>query len=156
MRTEFSSNIVSIRALEDAIRSTRKYTEGIETIRKAHPEVQGSDTPSRLFCKYYEVYPKTELSWDMPAGQAIDLLWHDVPCVDVLFKYDYRINRASMILRDNNGNLKLLLDNIPGFREALATITTAQSAAATTDSKLTPTVRVVKPGPVPALSVHSK
>lgn len=120
MRNETTSNIASIRAVEDCIRATKKYTEGIGTMRKKHP-IQGEDFPSKVFCKYYEVYPKTEVSWDMPAGVALDLLWGEVPRVDVTFRYDYRSNKASVLVQNGTTGLKELTNNIPGFREALAT-----------------------------------
>ncbi len=119
MRNELHSNISNIRAIEDCIRATRKYTEGIGTMRKKHP-IQGEAFPSKVFCKYYEVYPTTEISWDMPAGVALDLLWGEVPRVDVTFKYDYRSNRASMLVQDGSTGLQELKKDIPGFSKALA------------------------------------
>ncbi len=130
-RSEFLGNISRIRALEDTIRSTKKYTEGIETIRKAHPAypIQGEGFPSKVFCKYYEVYPDVEISWDMPAGIAIDLLWKDVDCIDVLFKYDYRCNKASMIVKDGDNAVKKLTKTIPKFSESLADLATGSGDA---------------------------
>ncbi len=119
MRHETASNIADIRAIEDCIRATRRYTEGIGTMRKKHP-IQGEEFPSKVFCKYYEVYPKTEIYWDMPAGVALDWLWGETPKVDVLFKYDYRSNKASVLVMDGSTALKELEKGIPGFREALA------------------------------------
>lgn len=114
-----TSNIAGIRAIEDCIRATRKYTEGIGTIRKQHP-IQGTDFPSRVFCKYYEVYPETELSWDMPAGVALDWLWGDILRVDITFRYDYRTNKASMVVQDGPAAVLGLEKTIPEFRAALA------------------------------------
>ncbi len=124
MKSEFTGNIVSIRAVEDSIRATKKYTEGIETRKVVHP-VQGGNFPSRVFCKYYEVYPNTEVSWDMPVNVAFDWLWKDVPCVDVLFKYDYRANRASMTVKDGAMAVQKLVQAIPGFNDALTQIETS-------------------------------
>jgi hypothetical protein len=116
---EFTGNIATIRAVEDAIRATKKYTEGIATLREHHP-VQGDDFPSRVFRKYYEVYPKTEVSWDMPAGAALAWLWSDVPCVNVLFFYDYRANKATMIIKEDSLDIvNELIKSIPGMRETL-------------------------------------
>lgn len=117
--SEFNGNIVGIREVEDSIRVTRKYTEGVRTIRKKHP-VQGEDFPSRQFCKHYEVYPDTELSWDMPAGVALDWLWGEVPIVTVLFSYDYRANKASMVVEDGAVAVRELARSVPGFSDALA------------------------------------
>ena len=50
--SEFNGNILDVRAVEDSIRATRKYTEGVKTIFKKHP-VQGMDFPSpvlKLYC----------------------------------------------------------------------------------------------------------
>lgn len=121
MRYENASNIANIRAIEDSIRATRRYTEGIGTMRKKHP-IQGEEFPSKVFCKYYEVYPETEIYWDMPAGVALDWLWGETPKVDVLFKYDYRSNKASVLVMDGSTALKELEKGIPGFSEALAMV----------------------------------
>ncbi len=121
MRNELGGNIASIRAVEDSIRCTRRYTEGIGTIHKRHP-IQGEDFPSKVFCKFYEVYPTTELSWDMPAGVALDLLWGEILKVDVVFKYDYRANKASVLIMGGDTASKELEKHIPGFGEALAVV----------------------------------
>lgn len=118
MQTKFSGNIEAIRAVEDCIRATKKYTEGISTIRKQHP-IQGEDFPSKTFCKYYEVYPEMEISWNMPANVAMDWLWADTPCIDVVFYYDYRSNAAHATVKNGNGALRKLTEYIPGFGEAL-------------------------------------
>ena len=120
---EFTGNIGCIRALEDCIRATKKYTEGIATMRKKHP-VQGEDFPSKAFCKYYEVYPSldVEVSWDMPAGVALDWLWREYTCIDVVFKYDYRVNKATVTIKNENGGIKELVHAIPGFGKALKAI----------------------------------
>ena len=120
--SEFTGNISSVRAVEDCIRATKKYTEGIGTMRKHHP-IQGEDFPSKVFCKYYEIYPEIELSWDMPAGVALDWLWQDTLCLDVMFKYDYRANKASVTIRDGGKAIKELSKSIPNFRKALVAIT---------------------------------
>ncbi len=118
-KTEFVGSISCIRELEDAIRATHKYTEGIETMRHSHP-VQGTDFPSRAFVKYYEVYPETEISWDMPYGVAFDWLWRDVPCIDVVFRYDYRSNKASMNVRGGVKAVMALVKAIPAFGSAMS------------------------------------
>lgn len=117
----FTSNIAGIRAVEDCIRATKRYNEGIGTMRTKHP-IQGEGFPSKKFRKYYEVSPDTEISWDMPAGVAIDWLWRDVVIVDVVFEYDYRVNTASMVVMDGQKALGKLVKAIPGFREALKSV----------------------------------
>jgi len=113
-----NGNIGDIRAIEDCIRATKKYTEGLGTMRTRHP-IQGDEFPSKVFSKYYEVYPKVEVSWDMPAGVALDLLWGDTPCLVVIFHYDYRANEASMTVRDGPEAKKQMIEAIPGFGEAV-------------------------------------
>jgi len=118
---EFRGNIIAIRSVEDCIRATKKYTEGIQTIRKTHP-VQGEELPSRVFYKYYEVYPDMEVGLDMSVSDFLEWMWHETPCIDVMFHYDYRINKASVLVRDGDGTVKKLIETIPGFGDALKAI----------------------------------
>ena len=119
--SEFKGNIVAIRAVEDCIRATKKYTEGVGTMREKHP-IQGEGFASKVFCKYYEVYPDVELSWDMPAGVALDWLWGETSCLDLIFKYDYRSNKATLTVKGGNGAVKELAGKIPDFSELLAIV----------------------------------
>jgi len=91
------------------------------TMRTAHP-VQGEDFPSRTFIKHYEVYPDTEITWDMPVGAAIDWLCGDVLRVYVLFRYDYRMNKAAIGIKDGPEAIKQLTRAIPGFGGALQVV----------------------------------
>jgi len=116
--TQFDSNIENIRKVEDCIRATKKYTEGIWSKLTKHP-IQGAEIPSRTFHKYYEVYPDNEISWDMPAGEALDWLWGEYKRIDVRFRYDYRDNKASIIIINGAGAVEKLAKAIPGFGEAL-------------------------------------
>jgi len=113
VQTRIRGNIGQIRAVEDCIRATKKYTEGAFTARKQHP-VQGQDFPSRVLTKIYEVYPETEISWNMPVNTAMDWLWCDTPCVMVTFFYDYRSNNAHVDIEGDDA-VKQLDRNIPGF-----------------------------------------
>lgn len=115
---EFWGNIVAIREIEDCIRVTKKYTEGVRMIRADHP-VQGEDFPSKKFCKVYDVFPEMEISADMGLGDAIDLLWGDTPCVPVVFNYDYRDDKASVSIDNKTGMLEMLLLGIPRLCELL-------------------------------------
>ena len=119
--SEFEGTIINVRAVEDCIRATKKYTEGIGTMRKKHP-IQGEDFPSKVFIKYYEVYPDVELSWDMPVGVALDWLWGETPCLDVLFSYDYRTNTASVVVRNGATAVQELETAIPDFGATLAKV----------------------------------
>ena len=118
---EVYGTIISIRALEDCIRATKKYTEGIRTIRKTHP-VQGDDFPSQVFYKYYEVYPDMEVGLDMDVKDFFDWLWRETPCIDVMFHYDYRANKASVLVRDGAEAINKLIRSIEGFGDALRDI----------------------------------
>lgn len=118
---EFRGNILAIRSVEDCIRATKKYTEGIQTIRKTHP-IQGEELPSRVFYKYYEVYPDMEVGLDMNVKDFFDWLWQDTPCIDVMFHYDYRANKASVLVRNGNSAVKKLTESIPGFGDVLKEI----------------------------------
>jgi len=113
-------NISSIRAIEITISKTKKYSKGIRLKRKPEHPIQGGEFPSKAFSEYYEVYPEIEeLSWDMPAGVALDLLWQDTPCLDVTFWYDYRHEKATMTVRGGIDNIKRLEKAIPGFAKAV-------------------------------------
>lgn len=118
---EYAGNIASVRAIEDCVRESKKYTEYIQTVRAKHP-IQGESIPCRMVNKYYEVYPliKHPISWDMPAGQAIDLAWGDTDIVDICFVYDYRSNKAWFRVQGGDRSIKLLSKGIQGFSDSLA------------------------------------
>lgn len=121
MKIEYSGSITEIRALEDCIRATKKYTEGV--MSKKHPQqIQGEDFPSRVLHKHYEFYPNVnEISWNMPANKAIDWLFSDTPCIKLSFRYDYRTNRAVASFSDNR-DIPELNKTVPGFETALTAI----------------------------------
>lgn len=135
-KLEFIGNISQVRDIEDCIRATRKYTKGIFSKRVDYP-LQGDGFPSRSLTEYYEVYPDTELSWDMPAGVALDWLWGDVPHVDVFFKYIYQTNKACVVIYGSQGDLAVLEAGIPGLGEALKRLQgieeTSEQVVGTTD-----------------------
>jgi hypothetical protein len=136
--SEYIGNIVSVRAVEDSIRDTRKYTEGIGTIRKQHP-IQGEEFPSRMFCKYYEVYPETKIDWDMPVGKAVHWMLMEVPMIDVMFQYDYRCNKATVIVKDGEEAVAKLIECIPMFGKRLSEVT-AGGVAINENPKIVPDV----------------
>lgn len=121
MRNEFVGSILAVRAVEDTIRATKKYTEGFFTRFAEHP-VQGSEFPSRVLRKYYEVYPDTEIGWDMPASEGWAWVWGDTPHIDIDFKYNYQMDKAIVIIHGGDGVVKLLEGGIPGFGEALGKV----------------------------------
>jgi len=118
MRNEFVGSILAVRAVEDTIRATRKYTKGAFQKSIQHP-IQGEEFPSRVLTEYYEVYPDTELGWDMPASEGWAWVWGDTPHIDVLFKYNYPRGKAIVIIHGGNGVVKLLGEGRSGFGEAL-------------------------------------
>jgi len=121
MRNEFVGSILAVRAVEDTIRATKKYTKGAFKSPVKHP-IQGGEFPSRVLTEYYEVYPDTELGWDMPASEGWAWVWGDTPHIDVLFKYNYQRDKAIVIIHGGNGVVKLLGEGIPGFEEALGKV----------------------------------
>jgi len=128
MRSEFSGDIMAVRAVEDCIRATGKYTEGVFSRQRKHTDapIQGDDFPSRVLTKYYEVYPDIDLDKSRPFWDAVmttsDWLWGDTPHVDMTFWYNYATNKARVLLLGGNGVVKLLEDEIPGFREVMGKV----------------------------------
>ncbi len=118
MKTEFVGDITAVRAIEDCIRVTRKYTKGAFRKPATHP-IQGGEFPSRVLTEYYEVYPDLELGWDMSASDAWAWVWGDVIHIDVLFEYDYRVNKAKVVVFGNNGVVDVLREGIPDFGDRL-------------------------------------
>ena len=114
-------NIMTIRAVEDAIRATGKYGEGVFTSRKKHP-VQGEDFASRKFCKYYEVYPHIEgkINWDMSIDNFFKWLGPNTVCIGVIFDYDYRTGEAAITIKGGHEAVKELANTIPEFSLELA------------------------------------
>ena len=120
MKIEYTGSITEIRAVEDCIRATKKYTEGI--LSKKHPQpIQGEGFPSRVLHKHYEFYPNVpEISWNMPVNTAIDWLYSDTPCIRLSFRYDYRMNQAVVMLSDDRDIIEL--NKVAGFREAIQSV----------------------------------
>lgn len=119
-RSEFTGNIITVRAVEDSIRATKKYKEYLG--RRSHHPLQGEAFSSEFFCKHYEIYPEMEVSLDMSIIDAIFWLGRGTPCIDVLFKYDYRENKASVIVKDGAVAVRELSRGIPGFSDTLAKV----------------------------------
>ena len=115
---EHFGDILSIRAVEDSIRVTKRYTEGVKTMRAKHP-IQGEEFSSKVFCKYYEVYPNVDVS-KMSFGTIIEWLSGYKTHIDVVFSYDYRDNTASVIIEDGIIAVRELAKAIPKFSDALA------------------------------------
>lgn len=115
--TSYTGNIASVRNLEDCIRATKKYSEGVHIMATKHP-IQGEEFPSKKFCKYYEFYPDMEISWDMPVGRAVEWLFGNPRVINITFIYDYRMNKAEVQI-DGGKDLTELQHVIPGFGNAV-------------------------------------
>jgi hypothetical protein len=116
---ELTGWIKQVRAVEDSIRTSGKYTEAISTLGNNHP-IQGSEFTSRMVTKKYEVYPDIKVDWDMSALKAwAGLVFAETKMIDVVFRYDYRDNHADVKIVDGEEGVEDLKKAIPGFREAI-------------------------------------
>lgn len=125
MRNEFIGPILAVRAVEDTIRATKKYTKGAFSKTTLHP-IQGEAFPSRVSTEYYEVYPDLDIEQRLPLLDAAfafsDWVWGDTPHIDVLFKYNYQRDKAIVVIHGGTGVVDLLKEGIPGFGEALGKV----------------------------------
>lgn len=100
--------IQEIRIIEDAVRKTEQYTEGLFTEGHKHP-IQGEES-TRAFKKQYELYI------DAPLHKRTDikgaLKWYDSRVAIFKFWYDYREQEASMEVSEEG-----LLLSIETFKE---------------------------------------
>lgn len=123
-RVTFTGDILSVRTVEDAIRATRKYTEGVQTLRRQHP-LQGEDFPSQTFYKYYEVSPDIDLNKRLSVTDAgyktFDWLWGK-GMINVYFWYNYPTDKAKMVVKDGWDAVKVLVSKIPSFALALRNV----------------------------------
>tara|TARA_Y100000310_G_scaffold344205_1_gene455710 strand:- start:299 stop:742 length:444 start_codon:yes stop_codon:yes gene_type:complete len=120
---KIKGNITQIRELEDSIRATNRYTEGLFTKKVKRPE-QG-DMPSRAFSRLLEVYLDAEfmeLDWDMAFMDYLNksIEWFTSRATVIKFWYDYRDNKAEMSVEETRINI--ICDVIPGFAVSLAKI----------------------------------
>ena len=127
---EYVGGILPVRAVEDSIRATTKYTEGLRTMWSHHP-VQGEEFPSKAFCKYYEVYPDVDVS-RMSLGTIVEWLSGHKNCINVIFKYDYRKHqqKASILIEDGASAVMELANKIPKFSDTLAEVIASDSREA--------------------------
>lgn len=123
MKTEYIGTIMQMRAVEDTIRMSKKYTKGVFS-RAAHHPVQGEDFPSRVLTEYYEVYPDmdNELSLSMSLIDAAFWLAGDTPHIDVRFRYNYQQDKGIVIIYGDKSIIQMLNDGIPGFEDAIKAI----------------------------------
>ena len=118
MRTEFSGSIPDVRAAEDVIRATWKYTKGTRSERLS--PVQGTDFPSRVLTEYYQVYPDADMgALDHDASMALDYIFGNLTYIDIRFRYDYRSGQASVIVLGGVEALREMERGIPGITGAL-------------------------------------
>ena len=114
-----TGSIQQIRMLEDCIRATSRYTEGIFTEQKEHP-IQGKEFASKAFCKVYEVYPDNEIpTFDSSIADLGNFL-SNIRKLTVKFFYDYRSNKAT-VKTENNG-IDVLEKVIPHFKRFVVAI----------------------------------
>lgn len=108
------SDIPKIRAIEDTVRATKNYTEGLFTASKVHPEQD--NFPTRIFTKQYDIYPDSTVpGWDSYISEVIK--WLRSRVIVIKFWYDYRNNKAEIIGQRNE--LAILCEMIPNFQETL-------------------------------------
>lgn len=109
---KLEAKIDRIREIEDAIRETGQYTEGLFTENRKHP-VQGEDS-TRAFTRVYEVYidaPQHNMNAHILDGINDAFAWFDSRAVVFKFWYDYRTEEANMRVTDEG--LKLAVDTFP-------------------------------------------
>ena len=119
MKIEYAGTIMEVRAVEDCIRATRKYTKGVLAKPRSHP-IQGEEFPSHVFTEYYEVYPGMEVGWDMAAVDAWAWVWGDVPHIDMRFHYDYNRNKARITITGHHKTIKSLGKGVEGYDGAVS------------------------------------
>lgn len=96
--------IQEVRELEDAVRATKQYTEGLFTERRTHP-VQGKES-ARAFRKLYELYIDAPLhSMNDDISVAFD--WFDSRVAVFRFWYDYREQKASVEVSERGLSLAI-------------------------------------------------
>ncbi len=125
MKTNYTGDILSVRAVEDCIRITRKYTKGAFHKSSTDP-IQGDDFSSKVLTEYYEVYPDMELSWDMLASDAWAWIWGDTSHIDIFFRYNYTTNKAKMTIHGGTGVIRDLIKGIPELGDKLLGVTLNQ------------------------------
>jgi hypothetical protein len=150
-RIEFGGSILAVRAIEDCIRASHKYSEGVNSKLFSHHPEQGEQFVSRTLTKYYEVHPEIDIDhavsfWDA-AYTATDWLWGDTPRVDVLFRYNYATNRAWAYVYGGEPALSLLRDKIVGLTEILARVSSRANLRPETEAI------AMQPGVIPA-TIH--
>ena len=101
---KIKGTIQEVRELEDSIRETRQYTEGLFTERRTHP-VQGKGS-TRAFRKLYELYIDAPLhSMNDDISAAFD--WFDSRVAIFRFWYDYREQKASVEVSERGLSLAI-------------------------------------------------
>ncbi len=114
-----------MRNLEDSIRATKKYSEGVHIMATNHP-IQGADFPSKKFCKYYEFYPDAEINsfWDVP-------VFGNYRVIGITFIYDYRINRAEVQMT-RKADMDELQKAIPSFGQNIVDVIASRNTVQAT------------------------
>ncbi len=121
MKREYNGSILAVRAVENCIRATGKYTE---VGQRPSAAVQG-DAPSAVLTKHYRVRPDIDVEEMMSLGQAIwkTFSWLSGESIRIQFHYDYREDdKAKVTIEGGNGGVCALESGIPGFTAALAAV----------------------------------
>ena len=121
------SGVFNIRQLEDSIRATERYTEGLLTKERKHP-IQGEEFTSKAFRKMYEIYPTHNIpkalrtNEDEPIKEFFPNFykWITSPAIQIYFYYDYRNDKAELEYHDKD--LEQLIKVIPNFINILKRI----------------------------------
>lgn len=126
MRSKYTGTILDVRAVENTIRATERYTKVISRKKRKEYQIQGEEFSSRTVIEFYEVHPDIDIGKQRPLREiwetikdASDWLWGDTPMVEVTFVYYQARNEALVDVYGGNGVLKMLEDGIPGWKEAL-------------------------------------
>lgn len=107
-----------IRKIEDAVRMTGQYTEGLFKEYSHHP-VQGEES-TRAFTKEYELYidaPLHNINDEITEGINDAFAWLKGRAVIFKFWYDYRKAEANM--RVSEEGLRLAVDTFEGIALAV-------------------------------------
>lgn len=122
---EFRGDIASVRAVEDSIRRTGKYTKGV--VMQVSQPIQGEGVPSKVMRELYDVYPSLQTGLGVETDFVVFMGWvlHE-PSVAVRFTYDYRSGVAAITIRGGKPDVAKLSAGIPGFQEAFIKLTTGE------------------------------
>ena len=120
---QIHGDITLIRELEDCIRSTKRY---VKLVKSRHEPSQSNGSPILLFTESYIVYTGNENDLIHNNKKIFEIFrdmynWFMSSSVTVHFTYNYR--DGDSVIRCTNGDIDLLCEVIPGFKETIKKIT---------------------------------